>query len=259
MKQVSSPSHQDTPTHDSSSQLPFGPKTFGPRTLVFGATALIAYGLSRRSKTGTAVAAAGGGLLAYQVFSSQHAKPSDTRATFLVNASPEQAYQLWRNLENLPRFMSHLKQVRILEGQRSQWTASGPMDRDVQWTAEIVDDIPNQSLSWRSLPGSDVDTSGSVSFRADPLGRGTYITAEMQYRLPGGALGTGVATIFGKHPEFVVREDLRRFKSLLETGEVPTTVGQTHGPRGVHGHTEQVLFRETTNHPQPQAPLARTA
>lgn len=254
MKQVSSESTQNSSAQNSSSQLAFGPKT-----LVFGATALIAYGLSRRSKAGTAVAAAGGGLLAYQAFSSQRSKPSDTRATFLVNASPEQAYQLWRNLENLPRFMAHLKKVRILDDRRSQWTASGPMDRAVQWSAEIIDDAPNQHISWRSLPGSDVDTSGAVSFRADPLGRGTYITAEMQYRLPGGALGTGLATIFGKHPEFVVREDLRRFKALLETGEVPTTVGQTHGPRGVHGHTEQVLFRETSNHPQPQAELARTA
>jgi uncharacterized membrane protein len=254
MKQVSSESTQNSSAQNSSSQLAFGPKT-----LVFGATALIAYGLSRRSKAGTAVAAAGGGLLAYQAFSSQRSKASDTRATFLVNASPEQAYQLWRNLENLPRFMAHLKKVRILDDRRSQWTASGPMDRAVQWSAEIIDDAPNQHISWRSLPGSDVDASGAVSFRADPLGRGTYITAEMQYRLPGGALGTGLATIFGKHPEFVVREDLRRFKALLETGEVPTTVGQTHGPRGIHGHTEQVLFRETSNHPQPQAPLARTA
>ncbi|HEX5284287.1 MAG TPA: SRPBCC family protein [Bryocella sp.] len=252
MKQVSSQANQDAPTQSNSSQ-----HSFGPKTLVFGATALIAYGLSRRSKAGTAVAAAGGGLLAYQAFSSsQPSKPSDTRTTFLVNSSPEQAYQLWRNLENLPRFMAHLKQVRLLDGRRSQWIASGPMDRNVQWTAEIIEDVPNQGISWRSLPGSDVDTSGVVSFRADPLGRGTYITAEMQYRLPGGALGAGVATIFGKHPEFVVREDLRRFKALLETGEVATTVGQAHGPRGVHGHTEQVLFRETSNQPEP---LARTA
>ncbi len=254
MKQVSSQSHQDTPTQNGSSQLPFGPKT-----LVFGATALIAYGLSRRSKAGTAVAAAGGGLLAYQAFNSQRSQPSDTRASFLVNTSPEQAYQLWRNFENLPRFMAHLKQVRVQDQRHSQWTARGPMDREVQWSAEILEDVPNQRIAWRSLRGSDVDTAGAVTFRADPLGRGTYITAEMQYRLPGGALGTGLATLFGKHPEFVVREDLRRFKALVETGEVPTAAGQTHGPRGIHGHTEQVLFRETSNQAQPQAELARTA
>lgn len=234
-----------------SSQFPIGPKT-----LVFGATALIAYGLSRRSKTGTAMAAAGG-LLAFQAARSHSAQPSETQATFLVNASPEQAYQLWRNLENLPRFMAHLKSVRALDGRRSQWTAKGPMNRNVQWTAEITEDVPNQRISWRSLPNSDVQTSGNVSFRADPLGRGTYIRAEVQYQVPGGALTTGMAALMGKHPEFVVREDLRRFKALLETGEVPTAVGQTHGPRGAHGHTEQVLFRETNNQPQPQAEFAR--
>lgn len=248
MKQVAS-----EPKPNGSTQLPFGPKT-----LAFGATALIAYGLSRRSKAGAAVAAAGG-LLAYQAFNSQRSTPSDTHATFLVNASPEQAYQTWRNLQNLPRFMAHLRHIRVIDNRRSQWTARGPMDRDVQWTAEITEDVPNQRIAWRSLPDSDINTSGVVTFRGDPLGRGTYITAEMQYRVPGGALGTGLATVFGKHPEFVVREDLRRFKALLETGEVPTAAGQTHGPRGVHGHTEQVLFRETSNQVQPQAALARTA
>jgi len=79
------------------------------------------------------------------------------------------------------------------------------------------------------------------------------VTAEVNYTVPGGAVGSLFATLAGKDPEFMIREDLRRFKALLEAGETPTTVGQTHGPRGVHGHIEQVLFRETSNHPQPQA------
>jgi hypothetical protein len=85
--------------------------------------------------------------------------------------------------------------------------------------------------------------------------------AQVKYKIPGGALGSGIATLMGKHPAFMVREDLRRFKALLETGETPTTVGQTHGPRGIHGHLEQVLFRETSNPPQPQAAsvLSRSA
>jgi uncharacterized membrane protein len=170
-----------------------------------------------------------------------------------VNASPKKAYELWRNFENLPRFMSHLKSVRALDESRSEWVASGPMDREIRWNAEITEDTPNQRIGWRTLPGSDVDNSGFVEFRADPLNRGTFVTAEIKYKVPGGALGTGIATLMGKHPEFIVREDLRRFKALLETGETPTTAGQTHGPRGVHGHMEQVLFRETSNQPQPQA------
>ncbi len=225
---------------------------FGPKTLVFGATALIAYGLSRRSKSGAAIAAAGG-LLAYQAVRSNNTEPDDTRATFLINTTPDRAYSMWRDFQNLPRFMPQLKQVRVLDNRRSEWTASGPMDREVRWTAEITEDSPNQRIAWRSLPDSDVETAGYVSFRADPLGRGTFVTAEMQYKLPGGALGKGLATAAGKHPEFLIRENLRHFKSLLEAGEVPTTAGQTHGPRGMHGHAEQVLFRETSNHPAPQA------
>jgi len=232
-------------SNNQSRQLPFGPKT-----LVFSATALIAYGLSRRSKAGTALAAAGG-LLAYKAAQTPTAK-ADTHAVFLVNASPEQAYKLWRNFAGLPRFMVHLKSVRELDSRRSEWTALGPGQREIRWNAEITDDTPNQRIAWRSLPNSDVQTSGSVEFRADPQGRGTFVSANVQYGLPGGPLTSGLAALFGKNPEFVVREDVRRFKQLLETGEVPTTRGQTHGPRGLHGHTEQFLFREKTNLPDPQ-------
>ena len=232
--------------HQLSRQLPFGPKT-----MVFGATALIAYGLSRRSKAGTALAAAGS-LLAYKAVQAPTSTTGETHAVFLVNATPEQAYTLWRNFSGLPRFMVHLKSVRELDNRRSEWVAAGPGERDVRWNAEITEDTPNQRIAWRSLPDSDVPTSGSVDFRADPQGRGTFVSAHVEYGVPGGALTSGLAALFGKSPEFVVREDVRRFKQLLESGEVPTTRGQTHGPRGAHGHTEQFLFREKTNLPDPQ-------
>lgn len=244
------PSSRSSP--HASSQFPFGPKT-----LILGAGALIAYGLSRRSKSGTALAAAGGVLAFSAAKSRLSAAQSATKARFLVNASPEKAYELWRNFGNLPRFMGHLKSVRVLDDRHSEWVARGPMNREVQWNAEITEDTPNERIAWRSLSDSDVNNSGFVEFRADPLGRGTYVTAEIRYGSPGGGLGTAIATMLGKSPEFMVREDLRRFKALLEAGEAPTTVGQTHGPRGVHGHVEQVLFRETSNQPQPQAEFNR--
>ena len=225
---------------------------FGPKTLVFGATALVAYGLTRRSKAGTALAAAGG-LLAYRAVQAPSSTKADTHAVFLINASPEQAYTLWRNFAELPRFMVHLKSVRELDNRRSEWTALGPGQREIRWNAEITEDLPNERIAWRSLPNSDVQTSGSVNFRRDPQGRGTFVSAYVaKYRVPGGPLMSALAALFGKNPEFVVREDVRRFKQLLETGEVPTTRGQTHGPRGIHGHTEQFLFREKTNLPDPQ-------
>jgi uncharacterized membrane protein len=179
---------------------------------------------------------------------------SSAKATFLVNSSPQKAYDLWRNFENLPRFMRHLKSVRVLDNDRSEWIAEGPLDREVRWTAQITEDRQNERISWRSLPDSEIENSGSVEFRADPQKRGTFVTAEVQYSLPGGSVTLGLATLAGKHPEFVVREDLRSFKALVEAGETPTTAGQTHGPRGVHGHVEQILFRETGNHRQPQQP-----
>ncbi|HEX4164249.1 MAG TPA: SRPBCC family protein [Bryobacteraceae bacterium] len=234
-------------TNNLSSQLPFGPKT-----LVFGATALIAYGLTRRSKAGTALAAAGG-LLAYKAAQTSSSNKAETHAVFLVNASPEEAYNLWRNLAGLPRFMVHLKSVRELDNRRSEWTAVGPGQREIRWSAEITEDTPNRRIAWRSLPNSDVQTSGSVDFRHDPQGRGTFVGVNVQYGVPGGPLTSGLAALFGKNPEFVVREDVRRFKQLLETGEVPTTRGQTHGPRGIHGHMEQVMFREKNNLATPQA------
>ncbi|HEX3572305.1 MAG TPA: SRPBCC family protein [Acidobacteriaceae bacterium] len=236
-------------------QQSFADLPFGPKTLMLGAGALIAYGITRRSKAGTAIASVGG-VLAYGAMRRISSEPQEVNSTFLVNASPEQCYSAWRNFENLPRFMAHLKSVRMLESNRSEWVAVGPMQREVRWKAETRGDQPGQGLSWASLPDSDIETSGWVHFRADPHGRGTFVTAEVRYSAPGGALGVAFATMMGKHPEFMVREDLRRFKALVECGEVPTTAGQTHGPRGMHGHTGQVLFRETSNHPEPQAQRA---
>ena len=230
-----------------SSQLPFG-----RNTSLLGAGALLLYGLTRRSKAGVALATASG-VVVLKVLKSNLPSPQTTKATFLVNASAERAYNLWRNVENLPRFMAHLKSVRMVDQQRSEWVAAGPMNREIRWQAEITEDLKDQRIAWRSLPGSDIHTAGSVEFRPDPQNRGTFVTAEVHYRDPLGAVGRSLTTLLGKHPEFMVREDLRRFKALLEAGEAPTTAGQTHGPRGIHGHAEQVLFRETSNHPDPQA------
>jgi uncharacterized membrane protein len=227
--------------------------------LLISAGALIAYGLSRRSKAGTAIAATGG-MLGFLALKPSTQPPQYTaRANFLVNASVEDAYRLWRDFENLPRFMSHLQTVRVLDNQRSQWVANGPMNSSVHWEAEITEDRGNEAISWRSLPGSEIDNSGTVTFEPGPQDRGTMVSAEISYSLPLGPVALGFITSLGQNPEFILREDLRRFKALVEAGESPTTVGQTHGPRGLHGDIEQVLFRETSNHPQPQAARGQEA
>ena len=223
--------------------------------LLAGAGALAVYGLSRRSKTSLALATAAGGLLALQQRNRSQARSESesASATFRIHVTAAQAYMEWRDFERLPRFMAHIESVRVLDDRRSQWTAKGPGDTQLRWHAEITHDQADRRIAWRSLPGSEISTSGYVEFNNDPHGRGCYVRAEVQYSNPLGATGRALVTALGKNPNFVVKEDLRRFKALLEAGEAPTTVGQTHGPRGLHGRVEQVLFRETSNHPLPQA------
>ncbi|HEY0760228.1 MAG TPA: SRPBCC family protein [Acidisarcina sp.] len=241
--------------------------SFTPRHAgaVFGISALAIYGLTRRFKsentsgiaTGLALATAGG-LVAYKTVQSQFTPEEyKARANFLINVPPETAYTFWRNFNNLPRFMTHLKSVRTLDAQRSEWVASGPGDTEVRWSAQVTEDQPNRHIAWESLPDSEVSNSGSVTFEPSPMAGlragGTMVTVEVKYSLPLGPLAKAMLTLLGKHPEFMVREDLRRFKAMMEAGETPTTAGQSHGPRGIHGKTEAFLFRETTNTAEPQA------
>jgi uncharacterized membrane protein len=221
--------------------------------VIAGASALVLYGLFRRNKTGLALATAGG-LVAYKQARSHAQSAKQTASSvFRVNKSCSEAYRLWRNFENLPRFMAHVAAVRVLDDRRSEWIAKGPLESRVRWNAEITEDEPNRHIAWRSLPDSQLETSGWVEFSDDPQGRGSTVRAHVEYSNPLGVVGHGLLTALGKNPNFMIKEDLRRFKALLEAGEAPTTVGQTHGPRGLHGHAEQMLFRETSNHPSPQA------
>jgi uncharacterized membrane protein len=200
---------------------------------LLGGGALAAFGVSRRSRTGVALAAAGG-LLAYGGVRATR-KPNIYRAvaSFSVNTSPEHAFRFWRNFENLPLFMRHLDRVRAYDDRRSQWVARGPLGMNIGWEAEIVDERENERISWRSLPGSDMLTNGTVEFRRAPGDRGTIVTAVFQYTPPAGPIGRGFAKFLGKDPDFTVREDLRRFKALIEAGEIPTTEGQPHGRRSM--------------------------
>jgi uncharacterized membrane protein len=129
--------------------------------------------------------------------------------------------------------MQHLESVRNLDDKRSHWVAKAPAGRTVEWDAEITDDRPNEALDWRSLPGADVDNSGTVRFESAPGGRGTMVRVRMRYNPPGGALGALLAKVVMEEPNVQVQEDLRRFKRVMETGDVPTTEGQPAGRRGV--------------------------
>lgn len=136
-----------------------------------------------------------------------------------VGRPVSEVYGFWRNFENLPRFMSHLESVQVLEGKRSHWVALG-LGMRLEWDAETVEDRPNELISWRSLPGGKVDTAGYVRFRPAPADRGTEIVVEMRYDPPGGVVGASIAKLFGESGQEVVSRDLRAFKNVMEIGEV---------------------------------------
>jgi uncharacterized membrane protein len=148
---------------------------------------------------------------------------------FTVNRTPWELYAFWRNFEHLPRFMSHLGSVKVLDDRRSHWVARGPAGRTVEWDAEIINDEPNALIAWRSLENADVDNAGSVRFVPGPEGRGTQVKVVIDYIPPAGRIGSAIAYLFGEEPSIQVREDVRRFKRLMETGEVPTVDGQPRG------------------------------
>jgi uncharacterized membrane protein len=140
-----------------------------------------------------------------------------------INRPIELLYRFWRNLENLPQFMRHLESVEKVTDTISHWRAKGPAGIVVEWDAEIFNEIPNKLIAWRSLEGADVVSAGSVNFDPAPGGQGTRVTAHLQYSPPGGKVGAAVARLLGSDAETEIREDLRRFKQLLEAGGVPTT------------------------------------
>jgi len=194
-----------------------------------GALALI--GLSKRSKSGIAIATAGG-LLSYAgAKAAASRRELIARSSILLNCTPEEAYQFWSKFENLPLFMRHLESVNLLSETRSRWIAIGPLGRRVIWDAEIAFDRKDDVIAWRSLPDSEIYVDGIVKFRTAPANRGTIISAVVVYQPPAGAIGAALARILGKDPSFMMRQDLRRLKALIETGEIPTVEGQSHGPR----------------------------
>lgn len=137
-------------------------------------------------------------------------------------------YAYWRDFTNLPHIMDHLNSVTV-DGLNSHWEAKAPLGGTVAWDAEIINDIPGEVIAWRSLPGADVDNAGAVTFKAGPEGRGTVVRVEISYAPPAGKVGATVAHLLGEDPKKQLDDDLRHFKSIMETGERSTTERQSSG------------------------------
>lgn len=206
---------------------------------------LATYGLRRRrSIAGALMVSAGGALLMrgatghcpmYQAAgidtADHHAVASriSVDETVTINATPARLYAFWRDFANLPRLSDALQSVEQIDGKRSRWKAKGPAGTTVEWDAEVTNEIPDELIEWRTLDRADVISAGSVRFKALPAGRGTEVHVRMRYEPPMGTVGKTAAWLLGKEPSQTIREELRHFKMLMESGEIATTEGQPRG------------------------------
>jgi uncharacterized membrane protein len=207
---------------------------------IVGGSAMVLLGLQNRSLRGILTALAGGSL-AYHGATAQKSitetvgeaislqKSIKVEKTVTINKHVGELYAFWRNFENLPTFMKHLRSVNVVDERRSHWIANAPLGATVEWDADIITDQQNHLIAWTSVEGADVENSGFVRFQQAPAGRGTEVKVVLEYSIPGGALAATIAKLFGEEPEQQIGDDLRRFKMLMETGEIATTEGQSRG------------------------------
>jgi uncharacterized membrane protein len=143
--------------------------------------------------------------------------------TVTINRPARELYDFWRDLRNLPLFMENIVSIDIIDTRRSHWHVKGPANSTVEWDSLIIEDIPGEMIAWESAEGAGVPNSGRIEFVESSNGRGTMVTATIAYDPPAGALGKMVAKLFQREPKTQARRDLRRFKQLMETGEIPTS------------------------------------
>jgi len=208
---------------------------------VVAGVALAAYGLKRHSIPG-AVLAGVGGVLAWRgatgrcpIYASlgistasgedrnvsvPYGRGIRVEESVTVSASPDKLYRFWINLENLPRFMSHLESVKVLDDKHSHWATAGPLGTRAEWDAVIINEIPNELIAWRSVDASQVRNAGSAHFTGAAGNGKTEVKVVLRYDPPAGAIGATIAKLFGEDPAHQVQEDLRAFKRLIELGEI---------------------------------------
>lgn len=210
---------------------------------VMGGSLLALYGMTRPSRGSKALSLLGSyllvsrgatghcpmyGALGVSTAGAAVAEGVTMERSITVNRPREEVYRFWRNFENLPRFMGHLESVQSTDG-RSHWVVREPGGIRVEWDAEIIEERENELIRWASLENADIQHRGNVTFKDAPGGRGTEVTVTMNYSPPGGVAGAVAAKALKAIPEHQLEEELRNFKQVIETGEIPTTEGQPSG------------------------------
>jgi uncharacterized membrane protein len=138
--------------------------------------------------------------------------------TVTVNRPADELFHFWRELHNLQGIMQHIRRVEVRDDNRSHWIANAPLGQPIKWDAEIINEREPELIAWRSLPGGDVDTAGSVRFKPLNHDRGTAVTVSLKYNPPGGKVVAALASLLGSGLEQQLESDLRRFKSVMEAG-----------------------------------------
>lgn len=206
-------------------------------------------GATTRGTIGMALASGAVGLAAYGVYrqvrgkkgeeghspvaSVEHGEGNKFVHVVTINKPAAELYRFWRDFGNLPHFMTHLEEVRVLDSERSHWRAKAPLGQSVEWDAKIINEVENELIAWQSEEGARVPNAGSVRFTPAPAGRGTEVRVTLSYEPPAGKVGVAVAKVLGEEPSRQVSDDLRRFKQLMEAGELPTNDRQPMGASGI--------------------------
>lgn len=216
---------------------------------VLAGSALTVYGLDRRDRSGGVLALLGAALVhrgvtarcpVYAALSVSTAgdaphdhgvdtdEPTSRAAAFrasdavkversiTVDRPPQELYALWKNPENLPRFMDWLEDVQTIDGRRARWRAKGPAGTSIEWIAEVINEVPNALIAWKSVANPDIKNAGSVHFRASATGGGTEVRLVFEWVPPGGRAGMAVAKLLGSDPANRIGEGLEKFKAFAE-------------------------------------------
>jgi uncharacterized membrane protein len=162
------------------------------------------------------------------------------RISALIRKDAQYLYDLWRNVENAPMWQEQISEV-IRTGQRTSHWVMRAGDKTIEWDSEILADEPGDRIAWKSI-GGDSQNAGEVIFEPAPAGRGTMVTVLQEFRL--GKFASAWETIVGRNPKQSIIENLRHFKALAETGEIPRTQGQPHGPRGRVASAKASMYGE---------------
>jgi uncharacterized membrane protein len=168
-----------------------------------------------------------------------------------IQGDPKALYAFWRDVTFIPRWQEHVVSVTPIDSQKSHWVMGNPEDEDgkrIEFDSQITEDIPGEKISWQSI-GGDVEQGGTVTFSSSASGRGTLVTLIQSTNVPLGTVGNAIAGVAKRSPRQTVIEDLRHFKQMVETGEIPSVKGQPHGPRGISGGIKEWMYGETNPTP----------